>query len=103
MISYSNGMRFALIPAQVIGVTGGRAPRSSELLAQLRQRAQQAASAGDDSAEEVRWLSLLEHACVALRSKWGLTHLGSDQRVPLSSVRTLNKASNYARTRLACL
>ena len=40
---------------QVVGVTGGRAPRSSELLAQLRRRAQQAASAGDNSTEEVRY------------------------------------------------
>ena len=46
-------------------MTGGRAPRSSELLAQLRQRAQQAASAGDDSTEEVRW-----------RSPWGTRFAG---------------------------
>ena len=49
---------------QVVGVSGGRAPRSSELLAQLRRRAQQAANAGDDSSEEVReCFQLLRQDC----------------------------------------
>jgi len=57
---------------QVVGVTGGRAPRSSELLAQLRQRAQQAASAGEDSTEEVRWALFAEARMRCVRSPNGV-------------------------------
>ena len=37
----------------MVGVSGGRAPRSSDLLEQLRQRAQQAARAGDEDGGQV--------------------------------------------------